>query len=362
MKNTKNIIKKIIAWFFLITACLLDVIIVIVTIIPQVFSLRIALIAAIPSLIIKTSAILLGHFRHNSWWHDYEKNKIARKKTIQIMIIVDAIIVAISGLASGYIAAYHNELLDGDDISIVVTSEHDEYNNVSSYRYETKAKSHNVTYSYETIVWEMLIVAIICGILTTPAIILSLIISSRKLKNTQNKTNNREDSLFSPVAIKINSVNNSTKAIIAKKIIAWFFLIASLLVDIVTAFIGIVPWIGYGMMTLMIVGFCAIPFSIIKVLAILMGYYRHDDWQYDYKKITSYKMRTALLIIIVDIVSIVIAGIISNFGVKWCGSGGCGLVYDKGLEIVKEVALAIGFSSIPALFASLVIGAINKKK
>ena len=129
-----------------------------------------------------------------------------------------------------------------------------------------------------------------------------------------------------------------------------------------TAFIGIVPWIGYGMMTLMIVGFCAIPFSIIKVLAILMGYYRHDDWQYDYKKITSYKMRTALLIIIVDIVSIVIVGIISNFGVKWCGSGGCELVYGKGLEIVKEVALAIGFSSIPALFASLVIGAIDKKK
>ena len=227
MKNTKNIIKKIIAWFFLITACLLDVIIVIVTIIPQVFSLRIALIAAIPSLIIKTSAILLGHFRHNSWWHDYEKNKIARKKTIQIMIIVDAIIVAISGLASGYIAAYHNELLDGDDISIVVTSEHDEYNNVSSYRYETKAKSHNVTYSYETIVWEMLIVAIICGILTTPAIILSLIISSRKLKNVQNKTNNREGNLFNPAAIKFNSADNSTKAITAKKIIAWFFLIAS---------------------------------------------------------------------------------------------------------------------------------------
>lgn len=129
-----------------------------------------------------------------------------------------------------------------------------------------------------------------------------------------------------------------------------------------TAFIGIVPWIGYGMMTLMIVGFCAIPFSIIKVLAILMGYYRHDDWQYDYKKITSYKMRTALLIIIVDIVSIVIVGIISNFGVKWCGSGGCELVDGEGLEIVKEVALAIGFSSIPALFASLVIGAIDKKK
>lgn len=156
-------------------------------------------------------------------------------------------------------------------------------------------------------------------------------------------------------------MNNNKKATIMKTL-SIVFLVIALLIDIVAAFIGFIRVIGFGLSSVMIAGFVSFPALIIKVIAILLGHFRHQDWQCDYRKFFSYRIKIIRLIIVVDIVSIIAVGIISNFGIVGCGDNGCQMLYGRGWDTALITAIMLGFLSVPALVLGTIISMIDARR
>lgn len=109
-----------------------------------------------------------------------------------------------------------------------------------------------------------------------------------------------------------------------KRIIAWIFVSAAILMDIIVAFIGFAPYFDFGFSYLIIIYFCMALEILIKVTAILLGCFLRDGCGDSPDSACRARLRVILVIIITDILSTKLAGCLACcIGTKFCHDYGC---------------------------------------
>lgn len=159
--------------------------------------------------------------------------------------------------------------------------------------------------------------------------------------------------------------NNEMAKNMKKK--AHFFLIVSLLADV---FVCIYPIISRSITSFMVVAIFFPPLIIlplmVKLSAILLGHFRHDDWQYNNKKL-AYRLEVILLIIIVDIISIIVLGaIIYIFDIRYYHSGSSyfsgGYMSHDSIEAMLGMLEPFAILSGPAIILGTIISLVDALK
>lgn len=158
--------------------------------------------------------------------------------------------------------------------------------------------------------------------------------------------------------------NNEMAKNMKKK--AHFFLIVSLLADV---FVCIYPTISRSITSFVFVAILFPPLIIlplmVKLSAILLGHFRHNDWQCNNKKLI-YRMETILLIIIVDIASIIVLGVIIYiFNIRYYHGGGYsagGYMSRDPMEAMLEELKSLAVLSGPAIILGTIISLADTVK